>query len=187
MEPFKPEDPLNKSVLDWIFLISSLNFSFWSELEGKPDRYGVEWFSGWDSNEHKVWTGYWSLVASLNRGDSIFWSSKRFSNICLKALEEDIPITSPQFYSSETLCPDSMIEYVFRKANQSNESIPLLNERIAVMRELGFILCNVGGPISLFLEPEGLILYLRVMEGPFRVSSTSSNGNTMGRARLLTW
>lgn len=80
-----------------------------------------------------------------------------------------------------------MIEYVFRKANQSNESIPLLNERIAVMREVGFILCNVGGPISLFLEPEGLILYLRVMEGPFRVSSTSSNGNTMGRARLLTW
>ncbi|KIM43180.1 hypothetical protein M413DRAFT_443994 [Hebeloma cylindrosporum] len=135
-EPFKPEDPLNKTVLDWIFLISSLNFSFWSELEGKPDRYGVEWFSGWDSNETKVWTGYWSLVASLNR-----------------ALEEDIPITTPQFYSSEILCPDSLIEYVFRKANQANESIPLLKERIAVMREVGFILCSsYGGSFQGFFD-----------------------------------
>jgi len=59
------------------------------------------------------------------------------------ALEEDIPITDPQFYSSETLCPDSLIEYVFRAAPQSSESIPLLRERITVMREVGFILCNV--------------------------------------------
>ncbi|KAH9480634.1 Queuosine salvage protein [Psilocybe cubensis] len=117
-EPYNPEDPLNKSVLDWIFLISSLNFSFWSEKEGRPDRYGVEWRAGWDSVETKIWTGYWSLVAALNR-----------------ALEEDIPITDPHFYSSETLCPDSLIEHVFRKAPQSTESIPLLKERIAVMRE----------------------------------------------------
>jgi hypothetical protein len=59
------------------------------------------------------------------------------------ALEEDIPITDPQFYSSETLCPDSLIEHVFRAAKQSGEQIPLLQERIAVMREVGFILCSV--------------------------------------------
>lgn len=59
------------------------------------------------------------------------------------ALEEDIPITDPQFYSSETLCPDSLIEDVFRAAQQSGEQIPLLRERITVMREVGFILCNV--------------------------------------------
>ncbi|KAF9556725.1 hypothetical protein CPC08DRAFT_710958 [Agrocybe pediades] len=135
-EPYDPEDQLNKHVLDWIFLISSLNFSFWSEKEGKPDRYGVEWRTAWDSEERKVHTGYWSLVASLNR-----------------ALEEDIPITDPQFYSSETLCPDSLIEYVFRAAPQSNESIPLLRERIAVMREVGFILCNgYGSSFKGFLD-----------------------------------
>ncbi|PPQ92854.1 hypothetical protein CVT25_004342 [Psilocybe cyanescens] len=135
-EPYNAEDPLNKSVLDWIFLISSLNFSFWSEKEGRPDRYGVEWRTGWESEETKIWTGYWSLVASLNR-----------------ALEEDIPITDPQFYSSETLCPDSLIEHVFRKADQSTESIPLLRERIAVMREVGFILCNgYGGSFKGFLD-----------------------------------
>ncbi|KDR82851.1 hypothetical protein GALMADRAFT_151884 [Galerina marginata CBS 339.88] len=135
-EPHNVEDPLNKSVLDWIFLISSLNFSFWSEKEGRPDRYGVEWRAGWDLGEKKVFTGYWSLVASLNR-----------------ALEEDIPITDPQFYSSETLCPDSLIEYVFRRADQSTESIPLLGERIAVMREVGFILCNgYGGSFKGFVD-----------------------------------
>lgn len=60
------------------------------------------------------------------------------------ALEEEIPITDPRFYSSETLCPDSLIEHVFRATNQSNEPIPLLRERIAIMREVGYILCNVS-------------------------------------------
>ncbi|CAA7262957.1 unnamed protein product [Cyclocybe aegerita] len=135
-EPYDPDDPLTKSVLDWIFLISSLNFSFWSEKEGRPDRYGVEWLAGWDSKERKVHTGYWSLVAALDR-----------------ALEEDIPITDPRFYSSETLCPDSLIEHVFREAKQSTESIPLLKERVGVMREVGFILCNsFGGSFKGFLD-----------------------------------
>lgn len=124
-EPYNASDPLNKSVLNWIFLISSLNFSFWSEKEGLPERYGVEWKTSWESEETTVWTGYWSLVASLNR-----------------ALEDDIPITDPNFYSSETLCPDSLIEHIFRPASQSTEKIPLLQERISVMREVGFILCN---------------------------------------------
>ncbi|KAF8798924.1 hypothetical protein BYT27DRAFT_7122461 [Phlegmacium glaucopus] len=129
-------EPMNRSMLDWIFLISSLNFSFWSEKEGRPDRYGVEWRAGWGSDEIKVWTGYWALVASLNR-----------------ALEEEIPITDPRFYSSEILCPDSLIEYVFRATKQSNESIPLLGERIAIMREVGYILCNsYGGSFKGFLD-----------------------------------
>ena len=33
-----------------------------------PDRYGVEWRSGWAMDDRKVHTGYWSLVAALNRG-----------------------------------------------------------------------------------------------------------------------
>ncbi|KAF8895629.1 hypothetical protein BD779DRAFT_1500613 [Infundibulicybe gibba] len=127
-EPYVATEPLNKSVLDWIFLISSLNFSFWSDKEGSPERYGVEWREGWDSEAKKVWTGYWSLVAALNR-----------------VLDDGIPITDPRFYSSETLCPDSLLEYVFRPADQSTETIPLLQERISIMREVGFILCNSFG------------------------------------------
>jgi len=59
---------MNETVLDWIFLISSLNFSFWSEKQGSPERYGVEWREGWNSDKRVVHTGYWSLVAALDRG-----------------------------------------------------------------------------------------------------------------------
>ena len=70
--PFDPTDPGVKRTLDWIFLISALNFSFWSELEGRPTRYGVTWRAGWDESlPEQKWEGYWSLVASLNRGPSI--------------------------------------------------------------------------------------------------------------------
>ncbi|PFH53373.1 hypothetical protein AMATHDRAFT_137901 [Amanita thiersii Skay4041] len=141
-EPHDVANPHNKLVLDWIFLISSLNFSFWSEKEGTPERYGVEWRGAWESNGgtesgRKVWTGYWSLVAALDR-----------------ALADDgIPITNPSFYSSEARCPDSLIEYVFRPAKQSAETIPLLRERIAVMRQVGGILCDkFNGSYQGFLD-----------------------------------
>ncbi|KAH7876129.1 uncharacterized protein C8R40DRAFT_1043548 [Lentinula edodes] len=139
VEPYVASEPSNKKVLDWIFLISSLNFSFWSSREGHPDRYGVEWKSGWDDlgDSRRLWTGYWSLVAALNR-----------------ALHDDnIPISDPYFYSSKVLCPDSLIESVFRPASQCSETVPLLQERISVMREVGFILCtSFGGSYQGFLE-----------------------------------
>lgn len=124
-EPYSPSDPLTRQCLNWIFIISALNFSFWSERDGTPERYGVEWRKGWGVEERVVHTGYWSLVAAVNR-----------------ALEENIPITEPAFYSSESLCPDSLIAYVFRAAAQCSEPIPLFQERIAIMREVGSILCN---------------------------------------------
>jgi Potential Queuosine, Q, salvage protein family len=67
------------------------------------------------------------------------------------AIEEDIPITDPAFYSSEILCPDSLITYIFRPAAQCTETIPLLPERIAIMREVGFVLCTVGCDNLLFI------------------------------------
>jgi len=135
-EPYSPTDPLTKTTLDWIFLISSLNFSFWSEKEGRSDCYGVEWQEGWDSEQSVVWRGYWSLLAALNR-----------------ALQEGISITDPAFYSSELLCPDSVLVHVFRPAARSIETIPLLNERIVIMREVGSILCaRFGGSFQGFLD-----------------------------------
>ncbi|KAI6113410.1 hypothetical protein EDD16DRAFT_1709517 [Pisolithus croceorrhizus] len=124
-EPFCPSNPLTRQCLNWVFIISALNFSFWSERDGTPERYGVEWRKGWGVEERVVHTGYWSLVAAVNR-----------------ALGENIPITDPAFYSSESLCPDSLIAYIFRAAAQCREPIPLLQERISIMREVGSILCN---------------------------------------------
>ncbi|KAI6016251.1 hypothetical protein EDC04DRAFT_2577684 [Pisolithus marmoratus] len=124
-EPYSPSDSRTRQCLNWLFIISALNFNFWSEREGTPEQYGVEWRRGWGMEERVIHTGYWSLLAAVNR-----------------ALGENIPITDPAFYSSESLCPDSLIAYVFRAAAQCREPIPLLQERIAIMREVGSILCN---------------------------------------------
>ncbi|KXN81787.1 hypothetical protein AN958_03713, partial [Leucoagaricus sp. SymC.cos] len=148
-EPYDPSHPLTKTVLDWIFVISCLNFSFWSSYEGTKERYGVEWFASWRETEkaegrRQVFTGYWSLVASLDRGpvddNTALW-------------EEDIPFVNPEFYSSETMCPDSLIEHVFRPTQRSTESMPLIHDRIRILREVGFILCNnFGGSFKGFIN-----------------------------------
>lgn len=135
-EPYDPSHPQTKKCFDWLFLIASLNFSFWSEYEGTPDRFGVEWRGGWGSEDRVVHTGYWSLVAAVDR-----------------ALEEGIPITDPKFYASESRCPDSLIAHVFRAAPHSKESIPLLAERISILRQNGEILCKrFGGSFQIFYE-----------------------------------
>ncbi|KAG9315845.1 hypothetical protein JVU11DRAFT_3494 [Chiua virens] len=67
-EPYSARETLTKECLNWIFLIASLNFSFWSEKHGSAERYGVEWRTGWDAESRTVHTGYWSLVAALESG-----------------------------------------------------------------------------------------------------------------------
>lgn len=62
----------DESTVAFIFTMDLLNFSFWSELP-TADRFGIAY-------RGKTWTGYWSLVAALQR-----------------ALDE-----------SETLCPLSL-------------------------------------------------------------------------------
>lgn len=49
----------NEGTVDFIFTMDLLNFCFWSEK--KPDeRFAVKY-------KEKTWTGYWSLVAALQR------------------------------------------------------------------------------------------------------------------------
>ena len=49
----------DESTLAFIFTMDLLNFSFWSE-KNDDERFAVEY-------KGKRWTGYWSLVASLQR------------------------------------------------------------------------------------------------------------------------
>ncbi len=67
----------------------------------------------------------------------------RYSSVVHAALEDGIPITNPAFYADEARCPDSLITHIFRPAAQSTECIPLLHERIRILREVGSILCSV--------------------------------------------
>lgn len=48
------------STVDFIFVMDLLNFSFWSEKSDPNERFAVQY-------RGKLWTGYWSLVAALQR------------------------------------------------------------------------------------------------------------------------
>lgn len=116
-------------ILNWIFLVSSLNFSFWTD-RSESERYGVRWKTGVDGKGDalggdKIWTGYYSLLAALHR-----------------AIAEGIDITNPAFYST---CDEAVVRHVFR--SDQEEEMPLLDERIRVMRQVGSILCKVSAYI----------------------------------------
>jgi hypothetical protein len=49
----------DESTVAFIFTMDLLNFSFWSEKE-EDERFAIEY-------KDKKWTGYWSLVAALQR------------------------------------------------------------------------------------------------------------------------
>ena len=106
----------NEATVDFIFTMDLLNFSFWSAKSAEK-RFAIEY----RGERH---TGYWSLVALLQR-----------------ALDEGIPITSPYFWVDEDICTDALLRHVFRSA--TDEEIPLLEERIACLREAGQVLCEV--------------------------------------------
>ncbi|PYH96600.1 hypothetical protein BO71DRAFT_439413 [Aspergillus ellipticus CBS 707.79] len=105
----------DENTVDFIFTMDLLNFSFWSELPDEK-RFCIEY-------RGKRWTGYWSLVAALQR-----------------ALEENIPITTPEFWTKEDECTEDLIKHVFRSG--TDEEIPLLQERLQCLREAGRVLCR---------------------------------------------
>lgn len=49
----------DENTVAFIFTMDLLNFSFWSELEDE-ERFAIEY-------KGKRWTGYWSLVAAMQR------------------------------------------------------------------------------------------------------------------------
>lgn len=52
-----PKD-LNKATVDWIFVLDTLNFSFWVEDSSPP--FVVKYHG-------KCYTGYWALCAAIHR------------------------------------------------------------------------------------------------------------------------
>jgi hypothetical protein len=107
----------DETTVDFIFVMDLLNFSFWSESDESSQQFAVEY-------RGQRWTGYWSLVAALQR-----------------ALDERIPITSPSFWVDEEVCTDVYLKYIFRSA--TGEEIPMLQDRIYCMREAGYVLQEV--------------------------------------------
>lgn len=113
-----------KETVDWLFLVDLLNFSFWSDVDdndtGRPDtlRYAVEY-------KGKSYTGYWSLCAAVNR-----------------ALDEGIPLTTPSYWKQLTR---EQLAYIFRPVpDQKREHIPLLDERLEVLKDAVLGLDHLG-------------------------------------------
>ncbi|KAI1842778.1 hypothetical protein JX265_005105 [Neoarthrinium moseri] len=116
----------DETTVAFIFVMDLLNFSFWS-LRPEEDRFAVEY-------RDRRWTGYWSLVASLQR-----------------ALDEGIPILDPHYWQDEEECNVESLRHVFRSC--TDEEIPLLESRLSCLREAGQVLyekysCSVTNLIS---------------------------------------
>ena len=112
-----PKDK-TESTVNFIFAMDLLNFSFWPE-----DPTGEPFTVDYDG---KKWSGYWSLVACLQR-----------------AISEEIPITNPDFWQDQEACTDDLMKHVFRSNNST--SMPMLGERLSILREAGHVLYEVSG------------------------------------------
>jgi hypothetical protein len=66
-EPYDAAAGGTKRTLNWLFLVSALNFSFWSPLEREAGAFAVEWRVGWGQPTQHSWTGYHALLAAINR------------------------------------------------------------------------------------------------------------------------
>lgn len=135
----------DEDTVNFIFTMNLLNFSFWSELPTE-ERFTVEY------NGEK-YTGYWSLIAALQRAldegkqPRQWHSSTTHSQFHKATLAEPYthhryvtghPITTPSFWTSTTTCTDELLAHIFRSCTA--EPIPLLTERISILREAGTVL-----------------------------------------------
>lgn len=108
----------NDAAIEWIFVVDSLNFSFWTPKD--EPQFCVEY-------RGKHFTGYWALCAAINRG-----------------IERGIPLTDARFYSE---IDEGTLRDVFRGAVEipllkDRQEIPLLKERLEILHENGRILLH---------------------------------------------
>lgn len=106
----------NEKAIDWIFVVDTLNFSFWTDNESSFDKYSVS-YGG------KSYTGYWALCAAINRAQA-----------------EGYAITEASFLAT---LDDKTASHIFRGENPQ-VPIPLLEERIAILRDTGKTLIDVS-------------------------------------------
>jgi len=76
---------MTRETVDWIVVVDTLNFCFWTDEDVEP--WTVRF-------EGKDYTGYWALCASINR-----------------ALKEGIPFTAPSYYADVTT---KELQHIFR-------------------------------------------------------------------------
>jgi Queuosine salvage protein len=94
----------------WILALDALNFCFWSESSDPAKRWRVE-YAG------QIFDGYWALVAALRR-----------------AVDEGITIWDPLVLANIS---SDQVAVILRPANTADPLIPLFEQRVEHLRELG--------------------------------------------------
>merc|ERR1711976_408476 len=99
--------------LKWIFVIDTLNFSFWprNDENGNEQYFEVEWPEG------KFHTGYWALCAAIQR--ALFETKP----------DQSFPLCDASFLASITL---ETMKKIFRSSN--GVECPMLEERTEALR-----------------------------------------------------
>ncbi len=126
----KNDDEHNEFLVNWIFLIDLLNFSFWSDYDLADDGIGNLKFERFTIKlNEKLYTGYWSLIAIIKRAIEI----------------DKIDITNPYFWIEKNKNNDDRLDfelfkYIFR--SETKENIPMLKERFDILKEVGYIMKN---------------------------------------------
>jgi Potential Queuosine, Q, salvage protein family len=85
----------DESTVAFIFTLDLLNFSFWSDMDDDEERFAIEY-------KGKRWTGYWSLVAALQRAldeGQFYIAFFVFRSLCLNNLQKS---PSPPRISGKT-------------------------------------------------------------------------------------
>ncbi|KAJ2122830.1 hypothetical protein IW147_003114 [Coemansia sp. RSA 720] len=114
------------AAIEWIFVVDTLNFSFWSDRQCKAEQYTVTL----EGTEHR---GYWSLCAAINR-----------------AINEGINITHASYYAHASM---SQLSHIFRTDTCEQEPIPMLTERTQCLHETGRVLLEkYGGKFANLLQ-----------------------------------
>ncbi|CAF5001456.1 unnamed protein product, partial [Rotaria sp. Silwood1] len=122
--PTKEDD---KFIIDWTFLIDTLNFSFWTD-DKENESYVRKY-------KDKIYCGSFALAVSINQ-----------------ALDDGIDILNAEYYSRITM---DELENIFRSSVNSSR-LPMLTERLNVLHETGAILLKeYGGHFSNCIEQSG--------------------------------
>ncbi|CAF1933450.1 unnamed protein product [Rotaria magnacalcarata] len=117
----------DQSTIDWIFLASTLNFSFWTD-DNQNESYCRKY-------KNNIYYGYYALCVAINQ-----------------ALDDGMDIINAEYYSKLT---HDQIKYIFRSTENSSE-LPMLNERLNILRETGSILLKeYDGHFSRCIEQSG--------------------------------
>jgi hypothetical protein len=92
----------------WVLVLDALNFCFWSVT---PERWRVEY-------QGETFDGYWALVAALRR-----------------AVDAGLPLWDGEWLTSASYAE---LVVMFTPVDRSGPAIPLLEARIANLREVGY-------------------------------------------------